>query len=96
MRWVISLSPQRVLTLEQHDTVVGLAEKWHVRLGDAILSKNWADPAVYYKAVAQHFELPLVDLIKRRSRPVAAGRCRRRYLCAQACRSRGSGKTGAS
>ncbi len=58
------LVAQQVLTLEQLDTVVDLAEKWHVRLGDAILSKNWADPAIYYKAVAQHFELPLVDLIK--------------------------------
>jgi cellulose synthase/poly-beta-1,6-N-acetylglucosamine synthase-like glycosyltransferase len=34
------------------------------RLGDAILSRNWADPAVYYQAVAFHYELPFVDLIR--------------------------------
>jgi cellulose synthase/poly-beta-1,6-N-acetylglucosamine synthase-like glycosyltransferase len=52
-----------VLTLPQLDEVVGLAETWHVRLGDAILSRNWVDPVVLYQAVAYQYELPFVDLI---------------------------------
>jgi cellulose synthase/poly-beta-1,6-N-acetylglucosamine synthase-like glycosyltransferase len=52
-----------VLTLPQLDEAVGLAEAWHVRLGDAILSRNWADPAIYYQAVAHYYQLPFVDLI---------------------------------
>jgi glycosyltransferase XagB len=53
-----------VLDLPQLDEAVALAETWHVRLGDAILSRNWAEPAVYYQAVAFHYELPFVDLIR--------------------------------
>jgi len=53
-----------VLTLPQLDEAVGLAETWHVSLGDAILSRNWAEPAVYYQAVAFHYQLPFVDLIR--------------------------------
>src|ERR1700674_2343247 len=58
------LVARRVVSLPQLDEAVGLAETWHVRLGDAILSRNWADPAVYYQAVAYHYELPFVDLIR--------------------------------
>jgi cellulose synthase/poly-beta-1,6-N-acetylglucosamine synthase-like glycosyltransferase len=57
------LVARRVLSLPQLDEAVGLAETWNVRLGDAILSRNWAEPAVYYQAVAYHYELPFVDLI---------------------------------
>ena len=57
------LIARRVLTLPQLDEVIGLAQTWHVRLGDAILSRNWIDPAVYYQAVAFYYELPFVDLI---------------------------------
>jgi cellulose synthase/poly-beta-1,6-N-acetylglucosamine synthase-like glycosyltransferase len=53
-----------VLTLGQLDEAVALAEAWHVSLGNAILSRNWAEPAVYYQAVAFHYELPFVDLIR--------------------------------
>jgi cellulose synthase/poly-beta-1,6-N-acetylglucosamine synthase-like glycosyltransferase len=53
-----------VLSLPQLDEAVGLAETWRVSLGDAILSRNWADPAVYYQAVAFHYQLPFVDLIR--------------------------------
>jgi glycosyltransferase XagB len=55
---------RRVLTLPQLDEAVGLAERWQVRLGDAILSRNWTDPAIYYQAVAFHYQLSFVDLIK--------------------------------
>ncbi|MDB5600160.1 MAG: hypothetical protein JWN71_2204 [Xanthobacteraceae bacterium] len=58
------LVARRVLSLQQLDEAVGLAETWNVRLGDAILSRNWAEPAVYYQAVAYHYELPFVDLIR--------------------------------
>ena len=58
------LVARKVLSLAQLDEVVGLAESWHVRLGDAILSRNWAEPTVYYQAVAYHYELPFVDLLR--------------------------------
>jgi glycosyltransferase XagB len=58
------LVARRVLDLAQLDEAVGLAETWHVRLGDAILSRNWVQPAVYYQAVAFHYELPFVDLVR--------------------------------
>ena len=41
-----------------------LAERWNVRLGDALLSRNWIDPRLYYETYAQHFDLPFVDLIR--------------------------------
>jgi len=53
-----------VLSLPQLDEAAGLAGMWHVRLGDAILARNWVEPAVYYQAIAFHFQLPFVDLIK--------------------------------
>jgi len=57
------LVARRVLSLAQLDEAISLAETWHVRLGDAILSRNWAEPSVYYRAVAYHYELPFVNLI---------------------------------
>jgi len=53
-----------IVTLAQHDEAVALAEQWDVRLGDAILSRDWMQPAAYYQGIAYHFELPLIDLIK--------------------------------
>ncbi len=55
---------RQIVSLPQLDEAVALAEKWNVRLGDAILSRNWFDPAAYYQGIAYYFELPLVDLIK--------------------------------
>jgi glycosyltransferase XagB len=55
---------QRVITLPQLDEAVELAERWNVRLGDALLSRNWMDPRRYYEAYAQNFDLPFVDMIK--------------------------------
>ena len=37
-------SARRIITLAQLDEAVRLAERWNVRLGDAILSRNWIDP----------------------------------------------------
>jgi glycosyltransferase XagB len=54
---------RRVITLPQFDEAVELAETWNVRLGDALLSRNWIDPKLYYQTYAQHFDLPFVDLI---------------------------------
>jgi hypothetical protein len=58
------LVARRILTLPQFDEAVHLAETWHVRFGDAILSRNWVDPSVFYQAVAYHYQLPFVDLIR--------------------------------
>jgi cellulose synthase/poly-beta-1,6-N-acetylglucosamine synthase-like glycosyltransferase len=52
-----------VITLAQFDEAVALAERWNVRLGDALLSRNWIEPRVYYETYAQNFDLPFVDLI---------------------------------
>ena len=54
---------RRVLTLPQHDEAVRLAETWNVRLGDAILARNWVEPATYYQAIGIYYELPYVNLI---------------------------------
>jgi glycosyltransferase XagB len=55
---------QRVITLAQLDEAVAVAERWNVRLGDALLSRNWMDARRYYEAYAQNFDLPFVDLIR--------------------------------
>ena len=54
---------RRVITLPQLDEAVALAERWDVRLGDALLSRNWIDPRLYYEAYAQNFDLPFIDLL---------------------------------
>ncbi len=54
---------RRIITLPQLDEAAGLAEQWDVRLGDAILSRHWFDPASYYQGIATYYELPFVDLI---------------------------------
>jgi glycosyltransferase XagB len=58
------LVARQVLSLSQLDEAVALSEAWHVNLGNAILSRNWVEPAIYYQAVAYHYELPFVDLIR--------------------------------
>jgi glycosyltransferase XagB len=55
---------RRIITLPQLDEAVELAERWNVRLGDALLSRNWIDPRRYYETYAQNFDLPFVDLIR--------------------------------
>jgi cellulose synthase/poly-beta-1,6-N-acetylglucosamine synthase-like glycosyltransferase len=57
------LVDRQVLTLPQLDEATALAEKWQVRLGDAVLSRNWLKPEAYYRALAQHYSLPFVDLL---------------------------------
>ena len=54
---------RRIITLPQLDEAVALAEQWNVKLGDALLSRNWIDPRLYYETFAQNFDLPFVDLI---------------------------------
>jgi len=55
---------RRVITLPQLDEAVALAERWNVRLGDALLSRNWIDPRLYYETYAQNFDLPFVDMVR--------------------------------
>ena len=55
---------RRVISLAQLDEAVHLAERWNVRLGDALLSRNWMDPRLYYEAYAQNFDLPFVYLMR--------------------------------
>ena len=56
------LVDRQVLSLPQLDEATALAQKWQVRLGDAVLSRNWIEPAAYYRTLAQHFSLPFLDL----------------------------------
>src|SRR5262249_42875341 len=44
---------RRVVTLVQLDEATALAERWNVRLGDALLSRNWIDPQLYYESYAR-------------------------------------------
>jgi len=55
---------RRVITLPQLDEAVALAERWNVRLGDALLSRNWVDPRLYYETYARHFDLAFIDLMR--------------------------------
>ncbi len=55
---------RRIITLPQLHEAVDLAERWNLPLGDALLSRNWMDPRLYYEAYAQNFDLPFVDLIR--------------------------------
>jgi glycosyltransferase XagB len=54
---------RRVITLPQLDEAAELAERWNVRLGDALLSRNWIEPRRYYEIYAQNFDLPFVDML---------------------------------
>jgi glycosyltransferase XagB len=58
------LVARRVLTLEQLDEVVRLAETWEVRLADAVLSRSWSEPQRYYCTIAEHFDPRFVNLIE--------------------------------
>jgi cellulose synthase/poly-beta-1,6-N-acetylglucosamine synthase-like glycosyltransferase len=55
---------RRVITLPQLDEAVELAERWNVRLGDALLARDWIQPQLYYEAYAQNFDLAFVDLVR--------------------------------
>ena len=61
---------RRVITLPQFDEAVALAERWNVRLGDALLSRNWIDPRLYYETYAQ-----ILRSAVRRFDPRSAGSC---------------------
>jgi cellulose synthase/poly-beta-1,6-N-acetylglucosamine synthase-like glycosyltransferase len=52
-----------ILSLGQLDEAVELAERWSVRLTDVVLARNWVAPDSLYRGLAQHFDLPFVDLI---------------------------------
>jgi cellulose synthase/poly-beta-1,6-N-acetylglucosamine synthase-like glycosyltransferase len=53
---------REILTLPQLDEATRLAETWNVRLGDAILARNWIRPETYYQGLANYYDLPFVDL----------------------------------
>jgi cellulose synthase/poly-beta-1,6-N-acetylglucosamine synthase-like glycosyltransferase len=53
---------RHILTLPQLDEAVRLAETWDVRLGDAILARNWIPPKTYYQGLANYYDLPFLDL----------------------------------
>lgn len=56
------LVARRIITLAQLDEAVRLADDWSVRLGDAILARDWITPETYYLALAEYYDLPFADL----------------------------------
>ncbi len=71
---------RHVITLPQLDEAVALAETWNVRLGDAVLSRNWIEPAALLRDLAHHFDLPFVDLVHEPPDPALLSRRRHRRL----------------
>src|ERR1700730_8389036 len=72
------LAGRRLITPAQLDEAVALAERWSVRLGDALLARNWIEPRLYYDAYARNFDLPFVDLLDEppdRALPAAGNLC---------------------
>ena len=63
------LVARKLITLAQLDDAVELAERWHVRLPDVLLSRDWLSAAVLYETLARHFDLPFVDLVAEPSEP---------------------------
>ena len=61
---------RRVITLPQLDEAVALAETWNVRLGDALLSRNWIEPAALLRGLRAAFR-PAVRRSDATSRPIA-------------------------
>ncbi len=57
------LVARRILTLAQFDEAASLAERWSVRLADAILSRRWIAPQALYRGLAYHYDLPFIDLM---------------------------------
>ena len=62
---------RRILTLPQLDEATALAETWNVRLGDAILSRNWIEPAAYYQGIAYYMDCCARTLKKLNRNPEA-------------------------
>jgi cellulose synthase/poly-beta-1,6-N-acetylglucosamine synthase-like glycosyltransferase len=59
-----ALLGRRLLSLDQLDEAVHLAETWDVRLIDAILSRAWTPPEELYRGIAFHYDLSFVDLVQ--------------------------------
>ena len=72
---------RRVITLPQLDEAVDLAQTWNVRLGDALLSRNWIVPRTLLRNLCPEFRLAVCRSRQRAARPRTAGRGRDRHLC---------------
>lgn len=57
------LVQRRVLTLAQLDEATSLALKWELRLVHVIMACSLVQPQQLYQALAQHFDLELINLI---------------------------------
>lgn len=57
------LVQKRLITLAQLDETRTRAEAWNVSLIDVLLTRTWARPLELYRTVAEHFDLPFVNLI---------------------------------
>jgi glycosyltransferase XagB len=58
------LIQRKLITPEQLDEALELQRKWGSRLGDVILTMGWLRPLEFYPALAAHFDLDFVDLLK--------------------------------
>jgi cellulose synthase/poly-beta-1,6-N-acetylglucosamine synthase-like glycosyltransferase len=58
------LVARAIISLPQLDEAVNLAERWNVRLADAVLARAWTPPETIYQGLAFHFDLPFIDLVR--------------------------------
>lgn len=58
------LVERRLITLRQLDEATKAAIEWKMSLSDVLMAKNWLRPIVFYRALAEQFDLPFVDLSK--------------------------------
>ncbi|CAN7273491.1 glycosyltransferase [Phenylobacterium sp. LjRoot225] len=58
------LVQRRFITLRQLDEAAKAAIEWKMSLSDVLMAKNWLRPIVFYRALAEQFDLPFVDLSK--------------------------------
>jgi cellulose synthase/poly-beta-1,6-N-acetylglucosamine synthase-like glycosyltransferase len=54
----------KLLTPRQLDEALARQFRWGSRLGDVVLASGWVKPLDFYRALAEHFHLPFVNLVE--------------------------------
>ncbi|WP_287963120.1 glycosyltransferase family 2 protein [Alcanivorax sp.] len=58
------LVAEGLLTEKRLKKALKLQKEWGTRLGDILLAKGWVSPLDFYRTLANHFDLPFVNLMK--------------------------------
>lgn len=53
-----------VITPDQLQQALDLQQKWGSRLGDILLGMGWVRPQVFYRTLANHFQLEFANLVR--------------------------------